>query len=238
MGIDILIVGGGISGLTASWQLQNAGLKVCLVESRERVGGRILTQGDTFCDMGASYFWPGQPLVASLLDKFKIPSFEQFIDGTVVWQDSNGRIQEYPMDSPMARALRIQGGFGALTQRIETEILAENILLRHVLKGLQIHEDVLRAQVQGPEGALEIFSRKVALAIPPRLVGTIAYSSALPEKARQLLESTPTWMAGHSKSFVLYDEPFWREQGLCGTTMSQRGPLAEIHDASPNRRGL
>ena len=70
MGIDILIVGGGISGLTASWQLQNAGLKVCLIDTRERVGGHILTQEDAFCDMGPSWFFQGQPLVASLLDKF------------------------------------------------------------------------------------------------------------------------------------------------------------------------
>ena len=73
--MDILIVSGGISRLTESWQLQNAGLKVCLIEARERVGGRILTQGDAFCDMGPSWFWLGQPLVSSLLDKFKIPSF-------------------------------------------------------------------------------------------------------------------------------------------------------------------
>ena len=44
MGIDILIVGGGISGLTESWQLQNAGLKVCLIESRERLILKIYSQ--------------------------------------------------------------------------------------------------------------------------------------------------------------------------------------------------
>ncbi len=41
-------------------------------------------------------------------------------------------------------------------------------------------------------------------------------------------------MAGHAKFFAVYDRPFWREQGLCGTAISRRGPLAEIHDASPN----
>jgi monoamine oxidase len=41
-------------------------------------------------------------------------------------------------------------------------------------------------------------------------------------------------MAGHAKFFAIYDEPFWRKMGLCGTVISQRGPLAEIHDASPD----
>ena len=136
MGIDFLIVGGGISGLTASWQLQNAGLNVCLIEARELVGGRFLTQGDAFCDTGPSWFWPGQSLVSSLFDKFKIPFFKQFIEGKVLWQDAQGLVQEYPMDSSMAGALRIQGGVGALTQKIAAEISDENILLGHVLKVL------------------------------------------------------------------------------------------------------
>ena len=83
-----------------------------------------------------------------------------------------------------------------------------------MLKGLQIHEDGLLANVQGPEGLLEVFYRQIALAIPPRLAGDIAYSLALPEKTQQLLDSTPTWMAGHAKFLVVYDEPFWRELGL------------------------
>ena len=58
--------------------------------------------------------------MTSLLDKSKIPSFEQFIEGKVLWQDLHGRVKEYPMESPIAGALRIQGGVGALTQRIET----------------------------------------------------------------------------------------------------------------------
>jgi monoamine oxidase len=120
----------------------------------------------------------------------------------VLWQDAHGRVKECPMDSPMAMAQRIQGGVGALTQRIETEISAENILLGHVLKGLQIHEDGLRAEVQGPEGVLGILSRQVALAIPPHLARTITNSSALPEKAQQLLESTRLDMQNSSRSMM------------------------------------
>jgi monoamine oxidase len=41
-----------------------------------------------------------------------------------------------------------------------------------------------------------------------------------------------TWMAAHAKFVAVYDQPFWRHQGLSGSVSSQTGPLVEIHDAS------
>lgn len=40
-------------------------------------------------------------------------------------------------------------------------------------------------------------------------------------------------MAGHAKLVATYPTAFWRENGLNGDAISHRGPLAEIHDASP-----
>jgi monoamine oxidase len=48
----------------------------------------------------------------------------------------------------------------------------------------------------------------------------------------QAMHATPTWMAGHAKFAAIYEQPFWREAGLSGMAMSQRGPMAEIHNAS------
>jgi len=47
------------------------------------------------------------------------------------------------------------------------------------------------------------------------------------------MRAIPTWMAGHAKVIAIYERPFWREAGLCGDGISHRGPLVEIHDASP-----
>ena len=41
--IDVAIIGAGAAGLTAARELSGAGRRVCLIEARDRVGGRILT---------------------------------------------------------------------------------------------------------------------------------------------------------------------------------------------------
>lgn len=40
---EVLVVGGGLAGLTAAWRLRQEGLSVTVVEAQERVGGRMLS---------------------------------------------------------------------------------------------------------------------------------------------------------------------------------------------------
>ena len=237
MQTDILIIGGGLSGLIATWQLQSAGINASLMEARTRFGGRILTvRGNDGAgyDLGPSWFWPGQPLVAGLLNHFNIPSYQQFADGAVLLQEGDGRIDRTTSESPMAGARRIQGGTTRLAEAIVTEIDAAHRFLEHVVTGLSITGDVITVDVLEPSGKKQVHAKQVAVAIPPRLAADLIFSPDLPAKTMQTLAATPTWMAGHAKFFAIYDEPFWRKRGLCGTAISQRGPLAEIHDASPN----
>jgi monoamine oxidase len=237
MQTDILIIGGGISGLIATWQLRYAGINASVIEARTRFGGRILTvRGDdgADCDLGPSWFWPGQPLVACLLNHFNIPSYEQFADGAVLLQEMDGRIVRTTASSPMAGARRIQGGINRLTDAIVNSIDASHRFLDRVATGFSMVGDVIIVDVTGPSGKIQVQAKQVAVAIPPRLAADLTFLPELPAKTMQTLAATPTWMAGHAKFFAIYDEPFWRKQGLCGTAISQCGPLAEIHDASPN----
>jgi monoamine oxidase len=237
MQTDILIIGGGLSGLVAVWQLRYAGKNAIVMEARARFGGRILTtKGDdgADCDLGPSWFWPGQPLVAALLNHFNIPSYEQFADGAVLLQEMDGGVDRVTASSPMAGARRIQGGINRLSDAIVNRIDAAHCFLEHVVTGLSIGRDVITADVVGPAGKIQVQTKQVAVAIPPRLAAELSFMPELPLQTIRTLAATPTWMAGHAKFFAIYDEPFWREKGLCGTAISLRGPLAEIHDASPN----
>ncbi|GMI74036.1 polyamine oxidase 4 [Hibiscus trionum] len=71
---SVIVIGGGISGLAAARALTDASLKVILLESRQRLGGRIHTDYTFGCpvDMGASWLHgvcnenPLAPLICSL----------------------------------------------------------------------------------------------------------------------------------------------------------------------------
>jgi len=41
---DVLVLGAGAAGLAAAQELSQAGLRVIVIEARDRVGGRIFTQ--------------------------------------------------------------------------------------------------------------------------------------------------------------------------------------------------
>jgi monoamine oxidase len=48
---DVLVLGAGVAGLSAAVELAHSGIKVVLLEARDRIGGRILTQHDPATNM-------------------------------------------------------------------------------------------------------------------------------------------------------------------------------------------
>ena len=242
----VVVIGSGISGLTAAWQLQSAGLKVALLEARDRIGGRVLTHDNlgtansrrgAQCDMGPSWFWPGQPMIARLLENFGISYHEQFSDGQILFQAPDGSVSQLNEPSPMTGALRITGGVGRLAEAIAARLVADTIQFQHTVRWIRFADSAdgtIEVHSDTPQGANVTLADKIVLAVPPRLANQIKIAPTLPSETQQLLERTPTWMAGHAKFFAIYRTPFWREAGLCGTAISHQGPLTEIHDASPD----
>ena len=74
-------------------------------------------------------------------------------------------------------------------------------------------------------------SRRVVVAIPPPLAGRIAYDPPLPGHRDQLTQRMP--QGAVVKCMAIYDEPFWRSDGLSGQATSDVGPAKVVFDNSP-----
>jgi monoamine oxidase len=71
----------------------------------------------------------------------------------------------------------------------------------------------------------------VVVAVPPALAGRIEHEPALPAAREQLTQRVP--MGAVVKCHAVYDEPFWRAEGLSGFAISDRGPARVVYDNSP-----
>jgi monoamine oxidase len=77
---DIIILGAGAAGLSAAVELAQAGLKVTILEARDRIGGRIFTKHDPVChapvELGAEFIHGRPPEIWKLLRKHHIRARE------------------------------------------------------------------------------------------------------------------------------------------------------------------
>jgi monoamine oxidase len=238
----VLIIGGGLAGLTAARLLHHAGIAFQLLEARDRLGGRILStdasgevSNDGF-DLGPSWFWPGmQPEMGALVAELGLSHFPQHSDGDVIYQRMPGEApQRYRSMRQEPQSMRLAGGTGAIVRALASSLPASSVRLnaREVRVALD-GQDVEVSYVEENGSELAVRASHVVLALPPRLLeATVSFSPALDAVSARRWRETPTWMAPHAKFFAFYDRPFWRDAGLSGTAQSMVGPLVEIHDAT------
>jgi len=76
--LDVIVIGGGVAGLTAARDLGAAGRQVLLLEARERLGGRIFTQyaNGYPVELGAEFIHGRPPEILGLAAENGIPLAE------------------------------------------------------------------------------------------------------------------------------------------------------------------
>ncbi|MGD1843948.1 MAG: flavin monoamine oxidase family protein [Salibacteraceae bacterium] len=239
----ILIVGGGLSGLTLAYLLSKQNIGATILEASSRLGGRIQTATGTLetpLELGATWFSDVHQNLCTLIDELGLKKFEQFSKGKSLFQTKSFESpQEFFVPESQSPSYRIVDGTQTLINTLANQLDNENIKLNTKVATITNLGNELELETSNEQ---KLQADKVVLCLPPQLVGSrIQFFPGLPNSVSTVLPIVQTWMAGSIKFVLEYDNHFWRNNGYSGMLFSHSGIVSEMHDhtnAEENKFGF
>lgn len=122
---------------------------------------------------------------------------------------------------------RFVGGSQLISLRLADRLPGGTVVLESPVRRIQHDEDGV--MLEGPSARVR--AKRAILAMPPVLTARIAYEPALPGYRDGMTQRMP--QGSVIKCMAVYDEPFWRADGLSGQGLSDTGPAKLTYDNSP-----
>lgn len=228
----IIIIGGGLSGLTLAYLLSKKNIKATVLEASPRLGGRIQTVKGalgTPLELGATWFSDVHFHLLSLMKELGLQKYPQFSKGISLFQTKSFEPpQKFFVPEAEALSYRLAGGTQVLIDTLAKKLDSQNIRLNTKVTTIRNAEDTVTIETASGE---ILQADKVVLCLPPQLTASaIKFSPELQEPVREILPTVQTWMAGSVKFTLEYSEPFWRNEGFSGMLYSHAGIIAEMYD--------
>jgi monoamine oxidase len=169
--------------------------------------------GRALLQLGTEAVWAAQPEDMSLLHM-------------LFYIHSAGNLERLFDTEGGAQQDRFVGGSQLVPIRL-AERLGERVVLDAPVRRIAVRGDSVEVSADGVTAR----GRRAVVALAPTLAGRIAYDPPLPGYRDQLTQRTP--LGTVAKCMAVYEEPFWRAEGLSGQATSTRGPIKLTFDNSP-----
>jgi monoamine oxidase len=193
------------------------------------VGGRAFSEAG-WIDLGATWFWDGQPAIAETVESLGLSTYPQVLDGDALFEQPTGeavRLDGNPIDRP---ARRLHSGMQSVPLELARRLPAETVRTGSAVRSVAFETD---GSVVVETDAGTFAASAAVLAVPPALAAeSIAFTPALSPGLVQAAHAVHTWMSDTVKVIARFEEPFWRDAGLAGAALSHVGPFCEFHDHS------
>ncbi|MGM0545327.1 MAG: flavin monoamine oxidase family protein [Bacteroidota bacterium] len=230
---DIVIIGGGLSGLLTAFLLKEEGIASSIFEARSRLGGRIYTlrsDNEPPIEMGATWLGNKHQYLLELLNQLDIDIYEQHMGNRGYYEPmsvSPPQLVELPPNEEPS--YRIKGGTDQVIEILADRLDQGQIHLGEEVKSIRKKDATLEVQSESNLVKADF----VISTLPPKLlIDTIDFDPVLPDALTDVASHTHTWMAESIKVAVTFEDPFWRASDSSGTIFSNVGPVSEMYDHS------
>ncbi len=146
---DILIIGAGLSGLSAATYLQRYGYRVKILEADDRVGGRVKTDSyqGFLMDRGFQVFLTAYPEAKALLD-YEALDLKSFLPGAMIFKHQQSFEIADPLRHPSAALKSLFSGVGSLSDKFNILSLARKLSKMSVEEIFMQHEKSTLTAIQ------------------------------------------------------------------------------------------
>ena len=121
---------------------------------------------------------------------------------------------------------RVVGGSQLIPLRL-AERLGDRVVLDAPVRTLRWHDH----GVEVDAASIHVSARPAIVAVPPNVVGLIRFEPSLPAWRMRLHQAMT--QGDVIKVLAVYDEPFWRAEGLAGEGFAPYELVREVYDNTP-----